>query len=116
MSGLLCPPPQLKVWRYKGGVNLMRAKIKKGKIRICVLVHLKNLISLFLAVKVYENVFLEERFLYTQIIPGQDNFIYNLYSNCFQEVLFNSSIFFTQELKILRPLSILQFLSLLIIY
>ena len=47
------PPPQPKVWRYKEGVNLMRAKIKKGKIRICVLVHLKNLISLFLAVKVY---------------------------------------------------------------
>ena len=42
MSGLLCPPRQPKVWRYKGGVNLMRAKIKKGKIRICALVHLKK--------------------------------------------------------------------------
>ena len=42
MYGLLCPPPQPKVWRYKGGVNLTRAKIKKGKIRICALVHLKK--------------------------------------------------------------------------
>ena len=68
----------------------------------------------FLQLK-FIKMFFKERFLYTQIIPGQDNFIYNLYSNCFQEVLFNGSIFFTQELKMFRPL-ILQFLSLLVIY